>query len=267
MAERMPIVGGNWKMNMDLASGVELAEDIAAGCGDLIDRCEVAVFPPFPYLQAVGNALGHHSLLLGAQNLYHQPNGAFTGEISTEMLLDLNVPIVLTGHSERRHVIGEDDELINAKTRAALAAGLRVILCIGETREQREADRTEQVNIDQLTAGLAGVEAQQMRRLVIAYEPVWAIGTGLTATPDDAEAVHHVIRLTLGKLYDRSIAEETRIQYGGSVKPQNAADLIAKEDIDGFLVGGASLKAGDFLAIIRAVAESASRMHHEAREA
>jgi triosephosphate isomerase len=261
MAERMPIVGGNWKMNMDLASGVELAEDIAAGCGELIDRCEVAVFPPFPYLQAVGNALGHHSLLLGAQDVYHQPSGAFTGEVSTEMLLDLNVPIVLTGHSERRHVIGEDDELINAKTRAALAAGLRVILCIGETREQREAGRTEQINIDQLRAGLAGIQTDQMRQVVIAYEPVWAIGTGLTATPDDAEAVHRVIRRTLKELYDPAIAGETRIQYGGSVKPQNAADLIAKEDIDGFLVGGASLKSDDFLAIIRAVAESAARVH------
>jgi triosephosphate isomerase len=261
MAERMPIVGGNWKMNMDLASGVELAEDIASGCRELIDRCEVAVFPPFPYLQAVGNALGHHSLLLGSQDVYHQPNGAFTGEVSTEMLLDLNVPIVLTGHSERRHVIGEDDELINAKTRAALAAGLRVILCIGETREQREADRTEQISIAQLRAGLAGIQPDQMRRLVIAYEPVWAIGTGLTATPEDAEAVHRVIRRTLGALYDSTIAEETRIQYGGSVKPENAADLISKEDIDGFLVGGASLKSDDFLAIIRAVAQSTARVH------
>jgi len=267
MAGRMPIVGGNWKMNMDLASGVELAEDIAAGCADLIERCEVALFPAFPYLQAVGKALGHRTVLLGAQDVYHAPNGAFTGEVSAEMLLDLNVPIVLTGHSERRHVIGEDDELINAKTRSALAAGLRVILCIGETMEQREAGRTEQVNIDQLTAGLREISADQMRQVVIAYEPVWAIGTGLTATPDDAEAVHHVIRLTLGKLYDRSIAEETRIQYGGSVKPQNAADLIAKENIDGFLVGGASLKADDFLAIIRAVAEAEAPMHYEAREA
>jgi triosephosphate isomerase len=256
MADRMPIVGGNWKMNTDLASGVELAEDVAAGCASLIDRCEVAVFPPFPYLQAVGKALGHHSVLLGAQDVHHKPNGAYTGEVSTGMLLDLNVPMVLAGHSERRHVIGEDDDLVNAKARAALDAGLQVVLCIGETMEQREAGKTEQVNIDQLTRGLKSVKGEQMRQVVIAYEPVWAIGTGLTATPQDAEAVHATIRETLADLYDLSIAEQMRIQYGGSVKPDNAAELISQENIDGFLVGGASLKADSFLGIIQAAAEA-----------
>jgi triosephosphate isomerase len=258
MAARMPIVGGNWKMNTDLASGVELAEDVAAGCGAAIERCEVVVYPPFPYLQAVGGALGHHSILLGAQDVYPASNGAFTGEVSTSMLSDLNVAMVLAGHSERRHVIGETDDLINAKTRAVLDAGLRVTLCIGETREQREADRIEQVNVDQLERGLEGVSDEQMASLVIAYEPVWAIGTGMTATPADAQAVHALIRKRLADLYDSTIADATRIQYGGSVKPANAADLIAESDVDGFLVGGASLKADEFLAVVRAVAEHAN---------
>ena len=257
MATRMPIVGGNWKMNTDLASGVELAEDVAAGCTDLIEGCDVVVYPPFPYLQAVGKALGHHSLLLGAQDVYHQGSGAFTGEVSAAMLLDLNATVVLAGHSERRHVIGEDDDLINQKTRAALDAGLKVTLCIGETMEQRHAELTGRINIDQLTRGLEGVNADLMQNIVIAYEPVWAIGTGLTATPEDAEAVHAVIRETLNDLYNSSVAEATRIQYGGSVKPGNAAELFAQENIDGFLVGGASLKAEAFLAIIRAVVKSA----------
>jgi triosephosphate isomerase len=256
MATRRPIVGGNWKMNLDLASSVELAEDVAAGCASLNEKCDVAIFPAFPYLQAVGRAVGHHDLTVGAQDVYHQPAGAYTGEVSAQMLLDLNVPMVLAGHSERRHVIGEDDELVNAKTRAALDAGLKVILCIGETMEQREAGRTERVNIDQLTRGLKGVHKDQMTAVVIAYEPVWAIGTGLTATPADAEAVHAVIRATLSDLFENSVAEATRIQYGGSVKPNNAAELISQGNIDGFLVGGASLKADDFLAIIRAAAES-----------
>jgi triosephosphate isomerase len=254
MADRRPIVGGNWKMNTDLASGVELAEDIAAASNDLIQACDVVVFPPFPYLQSVGRALGHAGIRLGAQDVYPTSNGAYTGEVSNEMLLDLNVAMVLAGHSERRHVIGETDDLINAKLRSSLAAGLEVTLCIGETMEQREADRTEQINVDQLTAGLSEVTAEQMKHVVIAYEPVWAIGTGQTATPDDAEAVHALIRSKLADLYDRTVAEQARIQYGGSVKPSNAADLIAKENIDGFLVGGASLKSDDFLAIIRAAA-------------
>jgi triosephosphate isomerase len=253
----MPIVGGNWKMNMDLATGVELAEDLAAGCGDVVDRCEVVVYPAFPYLQSVGKALGHHAILLGAQDIYHQPNGAFTGEVSASMLEDLGVSMVLAGHSERRHVIREDDELVNAKTRAALATDLQVTLCVGETMEQREAGRTERINVEQIRRGLEGVSAADMRRVVIAYEPVWAIGTGMTATPADAEAVHVVIRDTLGELYDDECAGATRIQYGGSVKPSNAAELIAEDNIDGFLVGGASLKADDFLSILRAVAAAA----------
>ena len=254
MAARRSIVGGNWKMNLDLALGVELAEDVAAGSSELIDACDIAIFPPAPYLQAVGKAVGHHGVIVGAQNVYHEPSGAFTGEISAGMLNDLNVEMVIIGHSERRHVLGETDELINAKVRTALDAGLGVILCVGETLQQREAGETDRVNINQLRRGLEGVTYEMLDDLVIAYEPVWAIGTGNTATPDDANAVHALIRSTISELFGDDAAQEIRIQYGGSVKPANAAELISQPDIDGFLVGGASLKADDFLAIIRAAA-------------
>jgi triosephosphate isomerase len=241
-------------MNTDLAGAVELADDVVAGCDreQLIRACDVIVLPPFPYLQSVGKTLGHSGVLLGAQDVYHESNGAYTGEVSAEMLIDLHVSVVLTGHSERRHVIGEDDELVNLKTIAALDASLWVILCIGETLDQREAGDTEAVVLGQLRAGLADVPAEQMRQVVIAYEPVWAIGTGRNATPGDAQAVHAGIRRELAGLYDDGVASSTRIQYGGSVKPGNAAELFAQPDVDGFLVGGASLKAEDFLRIVKA---------------
>jgi triosephosphate isomerase len=268
---RIPIVGGNWKMNTDLATGLALAGEVAAGCADLLDACEVVVFPPFPYLQAVEDVLGRAAgarPALGAQDVYHQPDGAFTGEVSTGMLLDLGVTTVLAGHSERRHVIGEDDDLVASKLRAALAGGLSAVLCVGETMEQREAGRTRDVNLDQLSRGLDGVDGADMDRVVIAYEPVWAIGTGHTATPDDAEAVHQLLRDRLAELYDETIAAATRIQYGGSVKPDNAASLIERENIDGFLVGGASLKAGAFIDIVRAAATRPSPApQREARNA
>lgn len=248
-------------MNTDLASAVELADNVVAGCdrAKLVQSCDVAVFPPFPYLQAVGKTLGHAGVLLGAQDLYHEANGAFTGEVSAEMLVDLHVSVALAGHSERRHVLGEDDELVNLKTIAGLDAGLWMILCVGETLEQREAGQTEQIVLQQLQAGLDDVPVEQMRQVVIAYEPVWAIGTGRNATPGDAQAVHAAIRRELGRLYDGAVASSTRIQYGGSVKPTNAAELAAQPDIDGFLVGGASLKAEDFLAIVQAAAKA--RVH------
>ena len=257
MASRRPFVGGNWKMNTDLASAVELADDVVAGCAEFVDRCDVAVYPPFPYLQAVGRTLGHHGLLLGAQNLYHQSNGAYTGEISPEMLLDLNVKVVLVGHSERRHVIGENDELVNAKARAALDAGLDVVLCVGETLEERQAGRTKKVNVGQLMAGLRDVAPEQMQRVTIAYEPVWAIGTGNVATPQDAAEVHGVLRAAVSDLFDDDAGQSVRIQYGGSVKGTSASGLFAEPDIDGGLIGGASLKAQEFTAIVRAAAETA----------
>lgn len=259
MTHRTPIVGGNWKMNTDLASAVELAEGVVVGCADLVRHCDVVVYPPFPYLQAAGRALGHSGILLGAQDVYHEANGAFTGEVSAEMLVDLNVAMVLCGHSERRHILGEDDELVNLKVQAALDASLLVTLCIGETLDQREAGQTEQVNIRQLKAGLDGVPIEQMRQVVIAYEPVWAIGTGKNAKPEDAQAVHAVIRDTLARLFDESIAKSTRIQYGGSVKGNNARELAAQPDVDGFLVGGASLKCEEFCEIVRAAASRVAR--------
>jgi len=263
--QRHPIIGGNWKMNLDRASAVALAEGIVAGRAEAGPGCDVAVFPPFPYLEAVGAVLRGGPVALGAQDVSPEPSGAFTGEVSTAMLLDLGVTVVLVGHSERRHVIGEDDSLVNAKLRATLAAGLDAVLCVGETMEQREAGRTREVIEGQLEAGLAGVEIALLGHLVIAYEPVWAIGTGRTATPDDADEGHAVLRECLGGLYDPLTAAAVRIQYGGSVKPQNAGELIDREQIDGFLVGGASLKIDSFLEIIRAATMESS--HREAENA
>ncbi len=257
MTPRLPIVGGNWKMNTDLARAVELADDILAGCAALTDRCEVVLFPPFPYLQAVGHTLGHYDLQLGAQDVFYESTGAFTGEVSPEMLLDLNVETVLIGHSERRHVIGEDEEVVNRKLRAALSAGLKIILCVGETIEQREADLTRSITVGQLTSGLEGVREEQLPQVTIAYEPVWAIGTGRTASPEDAQEVHRLIRGTLAELYDAVLADSMRIQYGGSVNARNARDLFAQPDIDGGLIGGASLQSDSFVAIVQAAVECA----------
>ncbi|USN98128.1 MAG: triose-phosphate isomerase [Phycisphaeraceae bacterium] len=252
MSKRRPIIGGNWKMNTNAESAVALARGVADGCAGL-SGVEVFVCPPFPYLTHVGSAL-NNAVMLAAQDLYHEPDGAFTGEISTAMLADCGVRAVLTGHSERRHVIGEGDALINKKTRAALNAGLLAVLCVGEKLDQRDAGETDAVNERQIRAGLAGVTPDQMARVVIAYEPVWAIGTGKTATPADAQDAHAKIRAVLTDLYGPEIAGATRIQYGGSVKASNAAELFGQPDIDGGLIGGASLKTADFLDIVRAAA-------------
>ena len=255
MTTRRPIVGGNWKMNTNTKSGKALAREVAAGFGE-IEGVEAFVCPPFPFLAQVGEVLkdAGGAVVLAAQDIYHEASGAFTGEVSADMLKDVGCGAVLLGHSERRHVIGECDALINKKTHAALAAGLTAVLCIGETLDQREAGETDAVNKTQLTAGLEGVTAEQMTDVVIAYEPVWAIGTGKTATPEDAQSAHAAIRGVLADLYGKAIADVTRIQYGGSCKPSNAAELFAQPDIDGGLIGGAALKAGDFLEILRAAA-------------
>jgi triosephosphate isomerase len=251
-----PIVGGNWKMNTNGAGAVALARAVKAGAGDG-KACQVAVFPPFVYLQAVGTELAGSSVMLGAQDVYFEPDGAFTGEVSVAMLKDVGVKIVLTGHSERRHVIGETDATVNRKTRAVLDAGLMCILCVGEKLEQRERGETDRVNREQVIAGLQGVSAEQMGRVVIAYEPVWAIGTGKTATPADAQDAHAKIRAVLGELYGAEVARRTRIQYGGSMKAANAAELCGQRDVDGGLIGGASLKAEEFLAIVGAAGKRA----------
>ena len=258
MAQRTPFVGGNWKMNANLASAVELADEVVAGCAGLVQHCDIAVCPPFPYLLPVGKTLGHSSILLGAQDVYFEPDGAFTGEVSAEMLVDLNVSVVLCGHSERRHILGEDDHIVNLKARAALDAGLWVILCVGETLEQRESGQTDSINLTQLRAGLDDVPIEQMRQITIAYEPVWAIGTGKNALPEDAEAVHRLLRAELAQLYDESVAESVRIQYGGSVKANNALQLFSQPNIDGGLIGGASLKSDEFISIVKAAVEAKS---------
>jgi len=250
---RKPFVAGNWKMNTDSRSSVELAERIASGSAQIAgQKVTLAVFPPFVYLHAVAKALSVSSIAVGAQDIYFENKGAFTGEICSSMLKDVGCLYCLCGHSERRHVLGESDELINKKVTAAIGGGLLPILCVGELLEQREASQTNEVVTRQLKEGLSGLSAEKIQAVTIAYEPVWAIGTGLTATPEQAQEVHDFIRKLLEQMYDKEIAEEIRILYGGSVKPNNAADLMSQKDIDGSLVGGASLKADDFLAIIQA---------------
>jgi len=250
---RKPFVSGNWKMNTDSQTSVELAKNIASGSVETAgQRVTVAICPPFVYLQSVANALSSSNIGVGAQDMYFEPKGAFTGEISASMLKDVGCSYCLCGHSERRHIIGESDELINKKVTAAIGGGLLPILCVGELLEEREASQTNQVVTRHVKEGLAGLSAEKLQAVTIAYEPVWAIGTGLTATPDQAQEVHDFIRELLGQMYDEKLAEEIRILYGGSVKPNNAADLMNQEDIDGLLVGGASLKADDFLAIVQA---------------
>ena len=254
MANRRPFIGGNWKMNLTQGEAIDLASALADKVTG--DAAQVAVFPPFPYLLPVATVLHERGapIAVGAQNFYPQPNGAYTGEVSLAMLQDCGVTCALVGHSERRHVLGETDPLINDKVLAALEAGMDVILAIGELIEQREAGKTDYINTGQLGYGLAGVSDEQMKRVTVAYEPVWAIGTGKTATPEDAQRAHLVIRQAIAFMFDQNIADGVRIQYGGSMKPGNAAELLAQPDIDGGLIGGASLKADDFNAIINAAA-------------
>jgi len=250
---RKPFVAGNWKMNTNSSSSVELAERIASGTMEAASgSVTVAVCPPFVYLKSVAQALSASSVGVGAQDVYYESKGAFTGEISPSMLKDIGCTYCLCGHSERRHVIGETDELINKKVTAAIADGLLPILCVGELLAEREASQTNEVVTRHVKNGLAGLSAEKVSAVTIAYEPVWAIGTGLTATPQQAQEVHDFIRKLLAQMYDDQLAEEIRILYGGSAKPNNAADLMGQPDIDGLLVGGASLKADDFLAIIQA---------------
>ncbi len=255
MADRRPTFGGNWKMNLHTDEARRLAGNLAQQAGSDTDAGpEVTVFPAFPYLALVAATLrdAGSSIKIGAQDVYPAANGAYTGEVSLSMLQDLGVHTVLVGHSERRHVIGESDVLVNQKLRATLDAGLDVVLAIGESLEQREAHQTDAINAGQLGYGLAGVSAAHMSRVTIAYEPVWAIGTGKTATPGDAQQAHAAIRSHVAHLYDVSVADAVRIQYGGSMKPANAPDLLAQPDIDGGLIGGAALQADDFLAILQA---------------
>jgi triosephosphate isomerase (TIM) len=238
-------------MNTDRTSAVELAGGVAKAI-EGIGNVNVAVCPPFVYLQKVAEALTPGgNVHLGSQDVYFEGNGAFTGEISCEMLKDVCVEYVITGHSERRHVIGETDELINKKTRAALDAGLLPILCIGELLEEREAGRTNDVVAGQVKKGLAGFSAAEAAKITLAYEPVWAIGTGKTATSEQAQEVHAMIRALLAEMYDKATADAMIIQYGGSAKPDNTQELMSCPDVDGLLVGGAGLKVESFSEMVK----------------
>ncbi len=244
---RTSFVAGNWKMNTTRASGVELARAVAH---DAPNGVAVGVAPPFVYLEAVGAAIGGSSVLLGAQDAYFEKSGAYTGEISIEMLKDVGVKFVLAGHSERRHVLNESPELVGEKAHAIYGGGLILVHCVGEKIEQRDGGKTFEV-VEKQLGELSGA-MQDPDRLVIAYEPVWAIGTGRNATEAQAQEVHAYIRQSLAKRWNKDFADRVRIQYGGSMKPDNAKGLMSQPDVDGGLVGGASLKAGDFLAIVEA---------------
>jgi triosephosphate isomerase len=248
---RRPFIAGNWKMNLNRAEAASLAKAVAEGVAN-VTAADVAVCPPAVYLDAVSQIVKGSKLGLGGQNLYFEPNGAFTGETSAAMLTDLGCRYVILGHSERRHILGETNEDVNKKVKVALAVGLVPIVCVGELLSEREANQTAKVIETQFDGSLAGVSAEQMASVVLAYEPVWAIGTGKVATPEQAEAVHMDLRNLLTRRYNTAVAEGVRIQYGGSVKASNAAELLAQPNVDGALVGGASLKADEFLGIVAA---------------
>ncbi len=245
------LIAGNWKMNTRRAAASELARGVVAAAGDE-PTVDIALCPPHVYLSDVADAVAGTPIELGAQNLYAADDGAFTGEINAGMLSDVGCRYVILGHSERRTLMGETDAQVNKKLHTALAGNLIPIVCVGETLEDREAGRTEKVVETQLRGSLAELDEVRAAGIVIAYEPVWAIGTGKTATPEQAEEVHAFIRKLLGQLFTDDVAAQIRIQYGGSVKPANAKELMGQTNIDGALVGGASLKADDFAGIIAA---------------
>jgi triosephosphate isomerase len=249
---RQKFIVGNWKMHTTAFEAQQLAKCVVDGIGD-VDHVTVILCPPFPYLALVGDMLKGSRVALGAQNMYPEAEGAFTGEVSPTMLLDLGCKYVILGHSERRHKLGESDAFINQKVKCALAAGLDVILCVGETLEQREAKQTETLLDSQLCEGLAGILPETLSHLSIAYEPVWAIGNAEHhATPQQARDVHLLIRRKLSQICGETWAQKLTIHYGGSVEPENAAAFLGQHGVDGVLIGGASLKAEEFLAIVNA---------------
>ncbi len=249
---RRYLIAGNWKMNKTVPQALELAKGLVENLKDVDDR-DILICPPFTALYPVYQVIKGTNIKLGAQDVFYENSGAYTGEISPEMLKDVGCEYVIIGHSERRHIIKETDEVINKKVKAALKNGLKVILCVGELLEEREAGKTLDVVKDQTTKGLEGVSKDEMKNVVIAYEPVWAIGTGKTAKPEDAQEVQAFIRKLLSELYSKEVADNTIIQYGGSVKANNIDDLMAMPDIDGALVGGASLVLEEFTRIVKFV--------------
>jgi triosephosphate isomerase (TIM) len=249
---RKKVIAGNWKMNMDLHQSQKLVSEIINGLGK-DNKTEVIVCPSFTSLSEVSSLLKGTQVKLGSQNMYYEESGAYTAEISADMLKSVGCEYVILGHSERRVIFNESDELINKKVKTALLKGLKPIFCIGELLEQRESGETMKVVSSQIEKGLEGITAERMKNIIIAYEPVWAIGTGKTATPEQAQEVHLFIRELVAKKFSMSVAENLIIQYGGSVKPDNSGELLSQKDIDGALVGGACLKADSFLRIIASV--------------
>ena len=254
--DRRPLISGNWKMHLNHFEALQLVQKLSYALDDKdFAAADVAVHPPFTDIRTVQTAIeaDRMDIILGAQHCHDESHGAFTGEVSPLMLAKLNVRYVIAGHSERRQVFGETDDLVARKVKAILAAGMTPILCCGETLDEREAGETEQKVDRQIRAGLAGLGADVVAGLVIAYEPIWAIGTGRTATPDDAQTVCAHVRALVGEIVSGEAAASVRIQYGGSVKAINAAELLAQSDIDGLLVGGASLDADEFSRIAKSV--------------
>jgi triosephosphate isomerase len=254
MAERKPLISGNWKMNHNHLDAIQVVQKLSYALNPRdYDAVEVSVHPPFTALRSVQTVLDADRIpiALGAQNCHWEDKGAFTGEVSPPMLAKLNVTYVIVGHSERRELFGESDDDVRCKLEAVQAHGLTPIVCVGETLEEREAGSTEAKVTGQVEAAFKGLPPERASTMVVAYEPIWAIGTGRTATPDDAQATIGLIRRVVGSLFDETVAEAVRIQYGGSVKSSNTAELMAEPDVDGALVGGASLDPGEFAAIVQ----------------
>lgn len=252
-SNRKPLISGNWKMNHNHFEAIQTIQKLAYALTDKdFDAVDVSVHPPFTDLRSVQTTIGDQRtrIILGAQHCHWESSGAFTGEVSPPFLAKLDVSYVICGHSERRELFGETDEWVNRKVKAIIAAGMTPIMCCGETQQEREGGQAESKVGGQVRAGLAGVPPEQIAAMVIAYEPIWAIGTGLTATTDDAQGMCIFIRSTVAELAGEAVAEQVRIQYGGSVKPGNAAELMGQHDIDGALVGGASLDADEFARIV-----------------
>lgn len=246
-----PIIGGNWKMHKTIAEGNSFIEGFLNKIDGLDEVVDIVIIPPFTSIHVVSRALEGRKIHTGGQNMHFEEKGAFTGEISASMLLDAGATYVVLGHSERRTLFKETSDLVSKKVKMAVNAGLKPILCIGETKEERMAGKTETILKEQLTGSLNGIGKERMASIVIAYEPVWAIGTGLTATPQQAQEAHLYVRDLLANIYDEGVARTTRIQYGGSIKPDNAKALFSQPDIDGGLVGGASLDPGSLVDIIK----------------
>ncbi len=252
-SKRTPVIAGNWKMNKSRTGTKLLIRELAPLVSNA--RCNVAVCVPFTDLDAAMDAARGSNIIVGAQNCHWADNGAFTGEVSASMLTETGISLCVVGHSERRQYFGETDETVNQRLKAVLGAGMACIVCVGETLDERVMDKTLGVLRRQVTAALKDIPAEEMNRVIIAYEPVWAIGTGKTATAQDAQEACKFIRFLIGELYDAKTAEAARIQYGGSMNAKNAAELLEQPDIDGGLIGGASLKAREFSAIVEAASK------------